>query len=50
MEPEVVAGFPEWRYVDRGDGNPYFFNVGTMEVSWYPPGHPHNVAVQIEAH
>ncbi|KAJ3100459.1 Myosin 10A, isoform D [Phlyctochytrium planicorne] len=38
-EPEVLEGHPDWRYVDRGDGNPYYFNAVTMEVSWYPPGY-----------
>ncbi|KAJ3216933.1 Myosin 10A, isoform D [Dinochytrium kinnereticum] len=38
FEPEILEGHPEWRYLDRGDGNPYYFNALTLEVSWYPPG------------
>ncbi|KAI9343309.1 Dbl homology domain-containing protein [Zopfochytrium polystomum] len=38
FEPEIVNGWPEWRLVDRGDGNPYYFHESTLEVSWYPPG------------
>ncbi|KAJ3147135.1 Myosin 10A, isoform D [Irineochytrium annulatum] len=38
FEPDIVDGYPDWRYVDRGDGNPYYFNSATNEVSWFPPG------------
>ena len=35
---ELVPGYPDWRCVNRGDGNPYYFNVTTQETSWDPPG------------
>ncbi|KAI8854077.1 hypothetical protein BC829DRAFT_381244 [Chytridium lagenaria] len=38
FEPETLENHPDWRYVDKGDGNPYYFHAITMEVSWYPPG------------
>ncbi|KAJ3268162.1 hypothetical protein HDU76_011496 [Blyttiomyces sp. JEL0837] len=38
-DAEPVEGFPDWRYVDKGDGNSYYYNVLTMESSWYPPDH-----------
>lgn len=35
---EPVEGFPDWRRVDRGEQQPYYFNVLTQETSWSPPG------------
>ncbi|KAJ3128789.1 spermatogenesis-associated protein 13 [Nowakowskiella sp. JEL0407] len=35
---ESIENFPDWRKVDLGDGSPYYFNVHTMETTWFPPG------------
>lgn len=32
-----IPGFPDWRKVDRGDGNPYYFHVITEETRWEYP-------------
>lgn len=37
VELGIVEGFPDWRKVDRGDGNPYFFHIVTQETRWESP-------------
>jgi hypothetical protein len=37
VELGVIEGFPDWRKVDRGDGNPYFFHIITQETRWETP-------------
>lgn len=37
VEPVAVEGYPDWNYVDRGDGKPYYFHSTSLQVSWYPP-------------
>ncbi len=33
-----VAGFPDWRAADAGNGAVYYYNVVTKTTSWYHPG------------
>ncbi|KNC98059.1 uncharacterized protein SPPG_06473 [Spizellomyces punctatus DAOM BR117] len=39
---ESVEGYPDWRKVDRGDEQIYYFNVITQETSWTPPNGENN--------
>ncbi|TPX69374.1 hypothetical protein SpCBS45565_g02378 [Spizellomyces sp. 'palustris'] len=39
---EPVEGYPDWRKVDRGDEQIYYFNVITQETSWAPPNGENN--------
>ena len=34
---DIVEGFPDWRKVDRGDGQIYYFNLLTKETVWELP-------------